>query len=212
MISLQEQANLTTLYSQPWRRYHNIVHINDCMTELETFWDAGTGQPEFTFDDFQIVETAIWYHDAVYNPYSKRNEERSAYLVIDCLLSRVGKSEKDFIIKVNDAIVSTKYHLTDIETESSIATKVMMDIDLSGLGNSWEQYDTNSQNIMDEYYNSSEEEIIEGRLAFLTKLNKKEHFYYTSYFRHKYEVRARENVNREIDILRRTLSEMESVG
>lgn len=62
---------LSALYTEPHRAYHNLDHVQDCLrTQLR--W-AGSHDP--------IVSLALFFHDAVYVPGDKRNEELSAGLL-----------------------------------------------------------------------------------------------------------------------------------
>ena len=61
----QEFARLKTMYLEPQRFYHNMAHIGSCLTELDSVRDL-VQQPD-------LVEFAIWYHDAIYNPKLKDN-------------------------------------------------------------------------------------------------------------------------------------------
>ena len=68
-MDIQTIAALTTLYNEPQRHYHNLSHIQYCLAQYEEYCiDTKTKEN-------QIVINAIWWHDAVYNPYSKNNEK-----------------------------------------------------------------------------------------------------------------------------------------
>ena len=69
MLSLTETANLSVLYAQSHRHYHNIIHIQNCLSELEAYKKSEL-KLEHTPVGLDCIEKAIWYHDAIYNPYS----------------------------------------------------------------------------------------------------------------------------------------------
>lgn len=188
MITLEEMAALTTLYSQPHRYYHNIVHIQDCLTELENFV-----HPDFTQDKREIVETAIWYHDAVYNPYSKLNEYNSAMLTKG--------SEAAY-----ELIMYTARHLEDVsqDIETHVhknhrqCAYVMLDIDLAGFGKPELICAQHTVNIRREYYNTTDYDFYVGRLKFLEALSKRKSLYYTEFFYNKYHEQSQKNLKAEI--------------
>ena len=193
MITLQEMSQLTTLYTQPHRYYHNINHINDCLTELESIPQHGVtfGGHQLVGVDCDIIEKAIWYHDAVYNPYSKHNEHRSAALLPD---EKIGN---DYYDNVREAILATAKHL-EIQENIQLTTKIMLDIDLSGFGQPFDICWKHAQNIRKEYYNTNDFDFLTGRLKFLNTIDNRSALYYTKYFYDKYEVQARRNIAEEI--------------
>ena len=65
-------AELEARYSEPHRAYHTFAHVLDCLEEFESI--------KHLAHDPLAVEMAIWYHDSVYDPRAKDNEERSAEL------------------------------------------------------------------------------------------------------------------------------------
>jgi predicted metal-dependent HD superfamily phosphohydrolase len=63
-------AGLVAHYSEPHRAYHNLAHVMDCLDQFEPVRHLA--------QDAAAVEIAIWYHDVIYDPRAKDNEERSA--------------------------------------------------------------------------------------------------------------------------------------
>lgn len=196
MITLQEMSMLTTLYTQPHRTYHNMTHIMECLTEFEN-----ARVESLTYRDIQIVEKAIWYHDAVYNPYSKENEVQSA------LLLQEGSWYADVINKqVRNAIWATARHLVTQEN-LSLATQVMLDIDLSGFGKPTPECLQNGLNVRNEYYKTNEYQFAEGRLKFLRAIMQRESLYYTDFFKEKYHVQSQKNLKIEEEIALQTIDD-----
>ena len=61
---------LLTAYSEKHRHYHTTRHIDHCLSELDSASSLARDPAE--------VEIALWFHDAIYDPHSSKNEERSA--------------------------------------------------------------------------------------------------------------------------------------
>src|SRR4051794_1155965 len=62
-------------YGEVHRHYHNAAHIVACLEQLEAV-------PDFVAADRHgiMLQLAIFFHDAVYDPRGKDNELRSALL------------------------------------------------------------------------------------------------------------------------------------
>jgi len=206
VLPLREQVALTTLLTQPHRHYHNINHVNDCLTELYQYY-LNTENKNMSHIQAMILTYMIWYHDAIYNPYSPSglNEEQSAILY----------SSEDYSPTIRHAIRATADHVRTQEDNPSSnpsfgewpLTKIMLDIDLSGFGKPMHVYANNSMNIRREYYNTTNIDFVKGRLAFLQRINQRESFYYTDYFRDLYHSKSKENVALEIAALQHAATE-----
>lgn len=175
---------LVTLYSEPHRVYHNLSHIEHCLNEL--------GQASHLLEHPDAVEMALWFHDAIYNTKTNDNEEKSAELACQ-ILKKAGLSDA-FTQKVCGLILATTHEIVP----SGIDAQVMTDIDLSSLGKPKKEFDSNSLKIRKEYAWVPEEQFKNGRAAILLKFLKRPTIYSTSFFRQKYEYRARKNLIRSI--------------
>lgn len=202
MITLQEMSMLTTLYTQPHRHYHNINHINDCLTELENMPPKILFRNQKGIDEHSIVEKAIWYHDAVYNPYSVRNELNSI-----SLLPTITEYNASLIDAVRDAILATMCH-TITQDKISLSTQVMLDIDLSGFGKPTSECLENGENVRNEYYKTNNLDFYTGRLKFLQTIMERESLYYTDYFRDKYHEQSQKNMKIEVEIAQQYIEEL----
>ncbi|HEX6686013.1 MAG TPA: hypothetical protein VF062_24765, partial [Candidatus Limnocylindrales bacterium] len=60
---------LIARWSEPHRHYHNLAHLQACLDEI----------------DDPVARLAAWGHDAIYDPRSPANEERSALLLTHLL-------------------------------------------------------------------------------------------------------------------------------
>lgn len=193
MITLQEMSMLTTLYTQPHRHYHNINHINDCLTELENY-------PGLSSENIRIVEKAIWYHDAVYNPYSKNNEVNSAMLIPSGYWMDDNKVREIILATAKHSITQVAKDKDGNETPLPLATQIMLDIDLAGFGKPTPECLQNGENVRKEYYKTNDQDFFTGRLNFLRKIMQRKSLYYTDYFKEKYHAQSQENIKIEMQI------------
>lgn len=188
MITLEQQAHLTVLYTEPHRHYHNLNHVHHCLRELR-------GIPGLDREQFSILEAAIWFHDAVYDPRAEigENERASIHLMYTANLKDVP------VTVVEDLIAATVTHKIP-EDESSSFERLLglfLDIDLSVLGQPPEEYDKYSTGIAEEYswvpfqtYRNTRRHVLVNFLA-------RPHIYFTDHFRKKYETQARVNISNE---------------
>jgi predicted metal-dependent HD superfamily phosphohydrolase len=182
-------SRLATAYSEPHRHYHNQRHIGECFAEFDGARNLARHA--------ERVELALWFHDAVYNPKASDNEEQSAALA-ERWLSEAGLTA-GFIAPVSGLIMATKHH--EVGTDEDAA--LMVDIDLSILGQPEERFLEYEAQIREEY--AWVPRIIFGpkRAKILERFLGRERIYATEWFQNKYEQQARENLEASIRCLRR---------
>ncbi|CAG7581442.1 MAG: Phosphopantetheine adenylyltransferase [uncultured marine phage] len=72
-ISLEDAKELRKRYNEPWRFYHNENHIINLIEKFTSLkHDKG-----LTEEELDTMIEAAYYHDVVYNPWSRTNEEDS---------------------------------------------------------------------------------------------------------------------------------------
>jgi len=101
--------------------------------------------------DLFIVETAIWFHDIIYDPLRNDNEAMSV-VYAKCFLKSIKIHDYE-IAKTERLILLTK-HPSDPLTEDE---KYLIDIDLSILGAETALYDQYEKWIREEYAYVSDE-------------------------------------------------------
>jgi predicted metal-dependent HD superfamily phosphohydrolase len=170
-------------YSEKHRHYHNLNHIAMCLEYFDRYCLANQN-----FRNKDIVETALWFHDIVYNPTSSTNEEDSAELFYK--LATIDRINENFIKEVKPIILYTKNH----EATENIDRQIALDCDLSIFASEIDilkQYDINIRN----EYSFVEKYIYQQkRKQILMKFLEKDRIYNTNYFRQNYEHQARENL------------------
>jgi predicted metal-dependent HD superfamily phosphohydrolase len=177
-------AHLAAAYAEPRRAYHTAEHIRDCLSQLDQSRALAQRPDE--------VETALWFHDAVYVPGASDNEDRSARLAQTALLACAVSLEVSR--RVGDLVLATR-HLTIAREPDA---QLLCDIDLSILGREPEIFDEFERRIRREYGWVPEPAYRTSRSEVLTGFVRRRFIYQTEYFRSEYEVTARANLQRAL--------------
>ena len=137
--------------------------------------------------DPEAVELAIWFHDAVHDPMARDNEEQSA-----ALARRAGMGKH-----VEDLILATRHDRVPVGRDE----RILVDVDLSILGQPESRYDEYEERIRIEYRAVPEARFNAGRAAILRSFLERSWIYATDSFRERYEERARRNLGRSLQRL-----------
>lgn len=173
-------ARLQRAYDEPQRAYHDSRHLADCLNQFDCVRDQAVAPMQ--------LEIALWYHDAIYDPRATDNEARSAsWAVRDLQAGRVLPARIEVI---HDLIMATKH---DGVAETPDAA-LLVDIDLSILGRSREEFEHYDRAIRVEYAWVPEDQYRAGRSAVLERFLARPMIYTTSWFRARYEKAARRNL------------------
>jgi predicted metal-dependent HD superfamily phosphohydrolase len=177
-------AHLASAYTDPGRTYHNTIHIQDCLAQLDLSREFAQRPDE--------VEAAVWFHDAVYQPGASDNEDRSARLAEISLVACAVPLER--ARRVGDLILATR-HLTLPQDPDA---QLLCDIDLSILGREPEVFERFEQRIRQEYAHIPEPQYRRERAAVLARFLRRAVLYQTEFFRGRYEEQARANLSRTL--------------
>ena len=180
---------LRQAYQESHRRYHTLEHVEDCLAELAR-------PPGLSAHDRQVLEWAIWWHDAVYDPTRSDNEAKSAELARRDLAA-LGASEADRD-EVGRLILLTKGH--EVETHDRLGA-ILVSIDLSILGRAPDGYDRYAAQVREEYGFVPEALYRAGRAAVLRHFLEAPVIYPDPAFRARLEAPARANLERELQTL-----------
>jgi predicted metal-dependent HD superfamily phosphohydrolase len=153
---------LTRLYQRPDRHYHSLEHVAAML-------HAGR---EFPLDDVQTM--AVWFHDAIYDPRSKRNEEDSAALAGERLRTAGWRPED--IDRVQRIVLDTKQH-----RPTTPGAEAVLDLDLMSLALPWPEFARNTERIRAEYAHVPDADFRAGRAAFFAAMLQRERLYFTPF-------------------------------
>jgi len=189
MISGAVRDELIARYSEPHRRYHTMVHIEDCLAQVA----ASTDMDE---DQRALMQAAIWFHDAIYDATRNDNEAESAKLAAGRLAA--AGAERAFIDEVARLILLTAGH--SVQAGDAIGAR-LVSIDLSILGAEADRYDAYAAAIREEYAHVPEPLYRAGRAAILGRFLESEALFADPLWAERLEKRARANLTREIAAL-----------
>lgn len=177
---------LVTAWSGPGRVYHGIRHLEDSLHQLDALrLDPGTRD---------LVEAAIWFHDAVYDTRAADNEERSARWAAEALPA-LGVPTA-----TTDAIARLVRLTRDHAPVSDAAGRLLLDIDLSVLGRPAAEFDDYERRIREEYAWVPDPVYRAGRARVLSDFLRRDPLFQTESFQ-RLEVPARANLRRSLDTL-----------
>lgn len=170
-------------YSETGRAYHNMNHVRECLAELTELTVSAEARLQ--------IELAIWFHDVIYNPLSKDNEERSSEF-----FRSHAQVDSPLVAEVSRMILATKNHV--VPQGASDALKLFLDIDLSILGKSEERFREYEVAIREEYilvpefiYKKKRQEVLKGFFE-------RPELFFTAEFRVKFEEQARRNLKQAL--------------
>lgn len=186
MISGAVRDALIARYSEPHRRYHGMAHIEDCLTQVRTSTDLTAAERD-------LLETAIWFHDAIYDPTRNDNEAASADLARE-QLSADG-ADPGFIAEIERLILLTAGHSVG---DGDVLGARLVSIDLSILGAEPARYDAYARAIREEYAHVPEPLYRAGRAAIMGRFLDSPALFADPIWADRYETQARANIAREI--------------
>lgn len=191
------KESISELYNSPDRHYHNSSHVNSLLDLLDHF------RPAFT--EPEVVEAAIWFHDAVYDPQADggENELHSAELAVSYLSGKVEHAELE---KVWVMILATAGHdipqgvYEDYADDAGFVQDLMMflDMDMSILGTARRDFERYEAAVREEYAWMDDGDWRTGRAAVLRAFQDRERIYLSDIFWVVYEEKARANIARSL--------------
>lgn len=184
VIPEQVFDDLVASYDQPHRAYHCFDHVLDCLGVFDAV-SSSAGRP-------LEVETAIWFHDAIYDPTRNDNEARSADWAGDVL--RGALVCEATIERVRDLILVTRHDAPAATADE----RLLLDVDLSILGRRPAEFQVYEDKIRREYAWVPEAIYHERRAELLEAFLRRQSLYLTEALRSQFETSARENLTTSI--------------
>lgn len=178
---------LLDAYNQPHRVYHNLEHIESCLTILD--------RVSAILDNPDAVELAIWFHDVIYKLGANDNEPLSADLFMTLT---DGQFSDELRHSVYQHIMAT-CHDCSVLTHSD--TKLMVDIDLFSFGSPWPDFLKDSKKVRAEMNHIPDAAYYQKQMSFQLSLLDKPWFFNSDYFREHYEAQARSNLARLFELI-----------
>lgn len=175
---------LIARHSEPQRHYHGLSHLTALLHLLAKH--ASQTPPG------SANRLAIWWHDAIYDPTAKDNEEQSAILARNDLAG-LG-APVDLIDDVARTILATKNHWAG---PSLGEHDLFLDADIAILGAPPAIYDAYTAAVRKEYSWAPDDAFRAGRSAFLTDALTWPRLFRTDVFETAYAEQARANMRRE---------------
>ncbi len=143
-------AELIARWAEPHRHYHNLTHLRAVLDEVAT-------DP--------VAALAAWGHDAVYDPRSQANEERSAHLLAG-LLQRCGLPST----VISEAVSLVRMTAGHVTQDGDRRAHLLADADLAILATPWPRYSSYVEAVRAEYAFVPEELWRIGRAAVVSNL------------------------------------------
>ncbi len=181
-------------YAEPHRHWHTLRHVSEMLAFVAAH--PGGGHPAQMLD--------VIFHDVMYDPRSKTNEEDSYWLREEVLRQfgplYEGAPAQRRVRGVDppdsdDTILATRTHRS-----SDPRTQVVLDADLEVLSRPWKEYRDYAARIRREYAHVSDEDFRAGRAAFMRAFLQRPALYFTAPMQER-EPLARANLAREIALL-----------
>lgn len=180
-------AQLAAAYRQRHRHYHTARHIQACLDQF----DAVRGDAA----DPHAIELALWFHDAVYNPYRADNEQASADWATRFLHENGAPASLQE--RVRALILATRHEAVADDHD----TAILIDIDLSVLGATTDAYEDYRRAVRREYRWVPGPLFRRSRRAVLESFLRRERIFLTDRFHAGREAAARRNIAAELERL-----------
>jgi predicted metal-dependent HD superfamily phosphohydrolase len=177
-------GELMRAYSSPDRYYHNLAHIDDCLSIFD--------QTSFLAAHPEDVELAIWFHDAVYDTRRSDNEQKSAEWA-EAVIQQSGL-RWEIAKRVASSILATRHR----EEVTDRDARLLVDVDLSILGRDPAVFWRYEENIRKEYAWVPEDIFRRERVKILRGFLDRQHIYYHREYRERFDAKARSNLEQAI--------------
>jgi len=184
----QTFTELKSRYTEKHRKYHNVAHIESVLLELSNV--------QYIAEDKDSIEIALWFHDAIYNTFSKSNEKDSADLAVSFLSDNSG--DKELQQTVHSLIMATEHNFVPAHHDQ----RLIVDIDLSILGSTESRYAEFELAIRKEYKHVPWFIFKQKRIELLRYFLSRDSIYSHDHYIDTLEKQARQNIANAISNLK----------
>ncbi|MPQ99283.1 metal-dependent phosphohydrolase [Modestobacter sp. I12A-02628] len=186
--SRTEWASVVGAWTEPHRRYHDLVHLAAVLGLVDALAAHAT--------DPDAVRLAAWYHDVSYDPRSRDNEQISADRAA---IGLVGLVEEARVAEVRRLVLLTAGH--DPEPDDANGA-VLCDADLAVLASPPAAYAGYASAVREEYAHLDDDTFTAGRAAVLEQLLALPRLYRVPEVAEEWTLLARANMAAELSLLR----------
>lgn len=211
-VEAAAKDRLVALMSGPDRFYHGLDHLATLWTRhLALSQGSDLERPERRV----LFACAIAFHDAIYDARRTDNERESAMLWRESAQGRVAAGARDWVA---NAILASADHLgyrpddavsgvagAALRTDAERETLWFLDLDLTPLGESPDDFDRNTELLRREHPHLEPARFDDLRAGFLERIWRAPVLYRSERIRAAFERRARDNIRRELLRLSRPL-------
>ena len=188
---MQEGQRLLRSWQRWPRAYHDATHLQACLGHWQTVQNELPG----ALEQPHAVALALWFHDAVYWPWSAHNEARSAQWASRFLSSQ--PVPPSLVGTVHAHIMATCHNPGVLQGDATW----VVDIDLAVLGQSDAVYRQFERNVRKEYFFVRWPRYVAGRSAVLQGFLDRPRIYHNEWFFYRYESQARANLRHALAAL-----------
>lgn len=175
---------LRAAWQEAQRHYHGLQHLSECLDLLRAYRTLALHPDELVL--------ALWFHDAVYDPRAKDNEQRSADWATRAL-SEAGV-DPGVVARIHALVLDTA-HAAEPATDDA---RLLVDIDLAILGAAPARFAEYEKQVRAEYAWVPGFLYRHKRRQLLREFAKREPLYRTPALRERLEAQARINLAKAI--------------
>ncbi|MFO0619095.1 MAG: hypothetical protein U0414_41280 [Polyangiaceae bacterium] len=182
-------------WAEPHRAYHGTSHLLACLAVFDEAVAARAADGDGAHVRAAEVELGLWFHDAIYDPKAKGNEEASAAWAREALLT--GGAESACADRVAALVLATKHDAVPDTPDAAL----LVDVDLSILGADEATFAAYERGVRAEYAWVPDDAFREGRARILRGFLERTTIFATAWFVERFEARARRNLSASLDHL-----------
>lgn len=184
-------ADLLRRWHEPHRRYHDVTHLGEVLSAVDTLCAAGG----IDRGDRTAAALAAWFHDAVYAVGAPDGNETASAALAARALARLG-APIGLRARVAALILDTASH--DLGAAAEPAQVVVHDADLWVLSAPVARFDEYCNQVREEYAHVPPTAYATSRSKVLRPFLVRSHVYHSAHAREAWEPAARENLAREL--------------